>query len=128
MAKKNILLISEDAKAIDQIKPVAEKMGYGLDVKSFEPNDNFGSPDLIIIDAVKGKRALGILAARALRRSAKYAKLAKTPLLMISDMHITAGLEFPRATKLTYRIPVDEFVRKPLAKTEELEEKISKLI
>ena len=131
MERKNtVLIIDDDKEFASAVKTAFEAKGWET---ATAPTCEEGlqrlatfSPALIILDMMFGNKAEGILAARRLKGSKKFAAYSKIPLLMLSDLRTQADVAFPNPSKNAYFLPVDEFLHKPvkpdalLAKAEEI--------
>ena len=60
------------------------------------------------------KRGEGILLARKLRRSNEFRNFSKIPTILLSDIKTQTDFKFPSVTVHPYRLPVDEFMEKPV--------------
>lgn len=129
MAEQNVLLVEDNAELAASLKTLFEAKGIKLHhyadcAQALQALDGV-SPKVIILNMLFNKKGDGILAARSLRRSAKYSKWAKVPLIMLSDLRIQQGVLFPKPSRYPYALCVDELIQKPvkpdivLAKTEE---------
>ncbi|HOX22978.1 MAG TPA: hypothetical protein PLL10_05895 [Elusimicrobiales bacterium] len=129
MADNTVLLVEDNAELSASLKSLFQAKGIPLqhytECASALADLEKISPRVIILNMLFNKKAEGILAARKLRRNKQYAKWAKVPLIMLSDLRIQQGVIFPKPSRYPYALPVDEFIQKPvkpdivLAKAEE---------
>jgi CheY-like chemotaxis protein len=124
-AKKNILVVDDDADFVEVNKLILEKNGYEVTAayNGQECLDKLRvkKPDLIILDVMMTRSDEGFDISRDLRNSEQTKNI---PILMVTSINDTVPFKFgPDETWL----PVDDFLEKPV-KPEQLLDEVSKMI
>lgn len=124
-AKKNILVVDDDADFVEMNKLVLEKNGYEVSVayNGEECLDKVRTqrPDLIILDVMMTRKDEGFDVSRNLRNSEQTKAI---PILMLTSINDEVPYKIePEDTWL----PVDDFLEKPV-KSEQLVDKVSKML
>jgi CheY-like chemotaxis protein len=133
MDKPKILIIDDDADAVDLIRIALEANNY--DVFS-AGNGTEGlklvkeiRPDLIILDVMMDTATEGFQVSYQLRSNdpkSEYREFCRTPIIMMTGVSQQLHMKFSPKQDGDY-LPVDEFLEKPV-RVDSLLEKIKKLL
>jgi len=133
MDKPKILIIDDDADAVDLIRIALEANNY--DVFS-AGNGTEGlklvkeiRPDLIILDVMMDTATEGFQVSYQLRSNdpkSEYREFSQTPIIMMTGVSQQLHMKFSPKQDGDY-LPVDEFLEKPV-RVDSLLEKIKKLL
>ena len=133
MDKPKILIIDDDADAVDLIRIALEANNY--DVFS-AGNGTEGlklvkeiRPDLIILDVMMDTATEGFQISYQLRSKdpkSEYREFSQTPIIMMAGISQKLHMKFSPEQDGDY-LPVDEFLEKPV-RVDSLLEKIKKLL
>jgi CheY-like chemotaxis protein len=124
-AKKNILIVDDDADFVEMNKFLLEKNGYEVTIanngQECLDKIRFKKPDLIILDVMMSTSDEGFGVSRDLRNSEQTKNI---PILMVTSINHTVPFNFePDETWL----PVDDFIEKPV-ELEQLLDKVRKML
>mgnify|MGYP001581271906 CR=1 FL=1 len=126
MAK--ILIIDDDPDIVEAMRVVLESKNHMVSItKSGEEGlkeANLNKPDLIILDVMMETMNKGFDVARELKKSQKH---KDTPILMLTAIRESTGLDFKNEAGDEDWLPVDDYMEKPL-KPQELISKVESLL
>lgn len=126
MAK--ILIIDDDPDIVEAMRVVLESKNHMVSItKSGEEGlkeAKLNKPDLIILDVMMETMNKGFDVAKELKKSQNH---KDTPILMLTAIRESTGLDFKNEAGDEDWLPVDDYMEKPL-KPQELISKVESLL
>ena len=124
----NILIIDDDPDIVEAMKIVLESKDHRVSIaKNGEEGlkkAKLDKPDLIILDVMMETMGKGFEVAKELRKSQGHKDI---PILMLTAIKESTGLDFKTEAGDKDWLPVDEYLEKPL-KPQELILKVEALL
>ena len=116
MGRRKILVVDDDVDWRDSLKVVLEQAGYDAHTAASRVEGmekaRTERPDLVILDVMMETWQDGFEMSRDLRRDPH---LKGTPILMLTSIEETTGIELKSSAGDPVWLPVDRFLDKPVA-------------
>ncbi len=116
MGRQKILVVDDDVDLCDSLKVVLEQAGYDTQTAASRAEGmekiRAQQPDLVILDVMMETWQDGFEMSRDLKRDPQ---LKSTPILMLTSIEETTGMELKSSAGDPVWLPVDRFLDKPVA-------------
>ena len=116
MGRQKILVVDDDVDLCDSLKVVLEQAGYDAQTAASRAEGmekaRREQPDLVILDVMMETWQDGFEMSRDLKRDPQ---LKGTPILMLTSIEETTGIELKSSAGDPVWLPVDRFLDKPVA-------------
>ena len=126
--KAKVNIVDDDAEIVEAMRIVLESKSYKVascaNGKECYKKMKEEKPDLIILDVMMAKQDEGFDICRELKKSSEYKDI---PILMLTALKEKTGFDFKKEAGDERRLPVNDFVDKPI-KPDDLVSRVERLL